>query len=143
MVFASCPIPGSSRLAVGSGGKALGEALARWDTPAPAPCPPTCTLRPNFYLYFALWGRQGCSRSPGDAGHSARLCGLRSLCDSRVGKPDRNRPANTCVAVGSSSPILWVFGDFTCVPAPRGASLDPPGSIPGSPGEPRLFNPFW
>lgn len=62
--FASCPLPGSS-CSAGSWGKRLsllGEVLARWEMLALTPCPPRCTLRPNFPFFPSLGlaeGRQG------------------------------------------------------------------------------------
>lgn len=78
------------------------------EMPAPIPCPPTCTLRPNFSFFVPPWGQQragkGRSRSPGrNAGPSVWLCGLWSLCVFLVGKPYRNPPGNTYVAIGFSS----------------------------------------
>lgn len=84
--------------------------------------------------------------APGAAGSFTRLCRLRSLGPSHVGKPFGN-PGNAHVALRF---ILWVFGDHTCTPAPRRAALDPPGSISSSPmgaslalwGSPDFLIPF-
>lgn len=102
-----------------------------------------------FFFPFSGAGREQAGDAPvapGGAGPSTRLCRLRPLGISRVGKPFGN-PGNAHFAVRF---ILWALGDHTCAPAPRGAALDPPGSISSSPmgaslalrGSPGFLIPF-